>query len=132
VVLIGRFASHYRPIPFAVGQFFVTGLLSLTVGFLTEWPFTQDAGLFTLTVLYTGIFSVGVAYTLQVWGQRFAPPTDAALILSLESVFAALSGWLMLGETLTSPQILGGLLILGGVVLSQADWVLNVRKEGMT
>lgn len=129
VVLIGRFASRYAPIAFAVGQFFVTGLLSLAAGLLTEWPFAPDPGLFAFTVLYTGVFSVAIAYTLQVWGQRYAPPTDAALILSLESVFAALSGWLVLGELLNGAQAVGCVLIFGGVMLSQADVFWHHWKE---
>lgn len=57
-------------------------------------------------IFYRGLMSVGVGYTLQVWGQNHTPPTDAALILSLESVFAALAGWLILSQFLSPLQIL--------------------------
>jgi drug/metabolite transporter (DMT)-like permease len=70
-------------------------------------------------VAYTAVFSVGIGYTLQVWGQRFTPPTDAALILSLEAVFAVLSAWLFLSERLVLIQIAGCALILGGVLMTQ-------------
>ena len=120
VVLLGRFATRFEPIPFAVAQFIIAGLLSILTGFWVEPLTTVLSGLFALTVLYTGVLSVGVAYTLQVWGQRYAPPTDAALILSLESVFAALSGWLVLNERLVFWQIAGCIMILMAVLLSQS------------
>jgi drug/metabolite transporter (DMT)-like permease len=63
--------------------------------------------------------SLGLCYTLQVWAQRHTPPSDAALILSLESVFAVLAGWLLLNELLTGIQVLGCLLIFLAVGLSQ-------------
>lgn len=129
VVLIGRFAVNYDPLPFAIAQFLVTGLISLAVGLLWEWPVTFQPGTFAVTVLYTGIFSVGIAYTLQVWGQRHAPPTDAALILSLESVFAALSGWLILGEYLRPVQIVGCALIFIAVIISQTSAFFSQRRN---
>jgi drug/metabolite transporter (DMT)-like permease len=67
--------------------------------------------------------ALGVCYTLQVWAQRHAPPADAALLLSLESVFAVLAGWLILGERLASVQYIGCGLIFVAVALSQLkDW----------
>ena len=63
--------------------------------------------------------SVGVAYTLQVAAQRDARPAPAAIILSLEAVFAVLTGWLLLGETLTLQALIGCALMLGGMIWSQ-------------
>ena len=80
-----------------------------------------------LAVLYVGIFSTGIGYTLQAVGQRHAPETDAAFILNLESVFAALFGFLLLGEVLQPIQILGCGLILLAVVLAQASPRLGSR-----
>jgi drug/metabolite transporter (DMT)-like permease len=62
---------------------------------------------------------VGLGYTLQVWAQRYTPPADAAIILSLEAVFAVLSGWLFLSERLNMIQLIGCSFILGGVLLTQ-------------
>ncbi len=121
VVLLGRFASRYPPLPFATAQFAVTGVLGLVAGAALEWPLTVEPAVMLPAVLYTGIFSVAIAYTLQVWGQRHTPPTDAALILSLESVFALLSGWLVLGETLLPLQVWGCILIFAAVLLSQIE-----------
>ncbi len=119
VVVLGKFASRYPPFRFSVAQFLVAGALNMAAGAALE-PFTALAsGVFWKAALYTGIFSVAVGYTLQVWGQRRTPPSAAALILSLESVFAALGGWWILGERLAPIQIAGSALIFAAVVLSQ-------------
>jgi drug/metabolite transporter (DMT)-like permease len=117
LVLLGKFALRFESILFAAGQFVIAGLFNLFAGFILEKPVINVA--FVEAVVYTAVFSVGIGYTLQVWGQRFTPPTDAALILSLEAVFAVLSAWLFLSETLALIQIIGCLLILGGVLLTQ-------------
>jgi drug/metabolite transporter (DMT)-like permease len=70
-------------------------------------------------ILYTGAFSIAIGFTLQAVAQEHTPTNDAALIMSLESVFAVLFGWLILRETLLPIQILGCLLILSAVVLIQ-------------
>ena len=116
-VVLGKFAVRFAPIQFAAGQFLVAGLLNLMVGVFFERLLLNPA--LIGAVVYTAVFSVGIGYTLQVWGQRYTPPTDAALILSLEAVFALLSGWLFLSETLSGIQITGCALILGGVLLTQ-------------
>lgn len=117
LVIIGKFATSFASIQFAAGQFLVAGLLNLVAGlFLEQSQLNRDV---IGAVVYTAVFSVGIGYTLQVWAQRFTPPTDAALILSLEAVFAALTGWLFLSETLVTTQIVGCGLILGGVLLTQ-------------
>lgn len=71
-------------------------------------------------ILYGGLMSVGVAYTLQVVAQRDARPAPAAIILSLEAVFAALAGWMLLDETLTVRAMVGCALMLAGTIWSQA------------
>jgi drug/metabolite transporter (DMT)-like permease len=79
-----------------------------------------------LPILYTGVLSVGVAYTLQVVGQRDTPPSQAAIILSLETVVAALGGWLLLSETLSPRGVIGCALMFVGMVVSQLD----MRTQG--
>jgi drug/metabolite transporter (DMT)-like permease len=116
-VVLGKFAVRFASIQFATGQFLVAGILNLLAGLLFEQPFLNGAMIGA--VVYTALFSVGIGYTLQVWGQRYTPPTDAALILSMEAVFAVLSGWLFLSENLTFIQISGCALIMGGVLLTQ-------------
>ncbi|KAB1439108.1 DMT family transporter [Pseudodesulfovibrio senegalensis] len=100
-------------------QFAVCAALSLGVAIFTEdiaLASILDAG---IPILYGGIMSVGVAYTLQVVAQRDANPSHAAVILSLESVFAALGGWMMLDETLGMRALIGCALMLAGMLLSQ-------------
>jgi drug/metabolite transporter (DMT)-like permease len=71
-----------------------------------------------------------LGYTLQIWGQKHTPPTDAAILLSLESVFAVLGAWVWLGETLTIVQVIGCGVILAAVILSQARGWGRIELEG--
>lgn len=119
VVVLGKFASRYDALRFSAGQFLVSGMLNLGVGAFTESIPMAQIWLFVGALLYTAIFSVGVGYTLQVWAQRHTPPTDAAILLSLEAVFAVLFGWLVLGEVLSPIQALGCGLIFVAVLLAQ-------------
>jgi drug/metabolite transporter (DMT)-like permease len=122
VIVLGKFASKFEALSFSVGQLFVCGILNLGFGVFVENPMPFDWSLIG-AVAYTAFFSLGLCYTLQVWAQRHSPPADAALILSLESVFAVLAGWLLLNEKLIAIQILGCVLIFAAVVLSQfKEW----------
>ena len=122
VVVLGKFASRFESMSFSVGQLAVCGLLNFGVGLAVEpmIAFNRQIG---FAIAYTAFFSLGLCYTLQVWAQRHTPPADAALLLSLESVFAVLSGWLLLDETLAAIQVLGCALIFVAVLLSQfKEW----------
>ena len=117
VALLGKFASRFDPMSFSAGQLIICGILNLILGLFVEEPmFTKPlAG----AIIYTAVLSLGLCYTLQVWAQKHTPPADAALILSLESVFAVVSGWLLLNEKLAPVQIFGCFLIFVAVMLSQ-------------
>lgn len=118
-VVLGKFASRFEPVSFAAGQFFFSGLFNLIFGLFLE-PTGQLMLLPVIgAILYRVIFSIGIGYTLQVWGQRHTPPTDAALILGLEAVFAVISGWVILKQILLPVQILGCVIIFGAVMISQ-------------
>jgi drug/metabolite transporter (DMT)-like permease len=120
VVLLGKYASRYEAVAFSAGQLAVASALNwLAAGFTERLPLPIPSGLI-IAVLYTAVVSLGLGYTLQIWGQRHTPPTDAAIILSLESVFAAASGYLILEERLSALQVLGCTVIMLAVVLSQA------------
>ena len=122
VIILGKFASKFEAMSFSVGQLFVCGMLNLGVGIFTE-PLMSFNWPLAFAIAYTAFFSLGLCYTLQVWAQQHTPPADAALILSLESVFAVLSGWRLLDERLVFIQILGAVLIFIAVVLSQfKEW----------
>jgi drug/metabolite transporter (DMT)-like permease len=122
VIVLGKYASRYEAMSFSVGQLFVCAILNLGVGLFVESSLTFSWPLFG-AISYTAFFSLGLCYTLQIWAQRHTPPADAALILSLESVFAVVSGWLILNEKLVPLQIFGCMLIFFAVVLSQfKEW----------
>jgi drug/metabolite transporter (DMT)-like permease len=119
VLLVDRFTRRTDAIPFALVQFGVCSALSLAMASLTERAHPVDVQGAALPIVYGGALSVGVAYTLQVLGQRSAPPTAAALLLSTEAVFAALGGAWILGESLRGRSLAGCGLMLAGVVVSQ-------------
>lgn len=112
-------SRRYPPIEIAAGQFFVCALLNLPFAICLE---TIDVSALLAAwwpILYVGIFSTGIAYTLQIVGQKHLPPTECSMILSLEMVFGGLSGALVLGETMTIKEIAGVLFMTAGVFLSQ-------------
>jgi drug/metabolite transporter (DMT)-like permease len=120
VILIDWLAQRLNVIRIALGQFLVCGSLSTLLGLWLEPGAPPTILDYWWVVLYTGAISAGLGYTLQVASQRYAPPADTAVILSLEAVFAALSGWLVLGEVLEPVQLLGCGIMFGGMLLSQA------------
>ncbi len=125
VIVLGKYAYRFDAMSFSVGQLLVCGVLNLAIGLFAE-PVMSFNGPLLFATAYTAFFSLGLCYTLQVWAQRHSPPADAALILSLESVFAVLSGWLLLNERLAAIQIVGCVLIFLAVILSQfKEWTLR-------
>ena len=117
VMLVGALASRTRaPLAVAAVQFMVCGTLGLGLGYMVESPVMADFFGAILGICYVGIFSVGMAFTFQVVGQRYTPAADAAIILSSETVFAAIGGILFLGEQLTVFQISGGALIFASII----------------
>ena len=117
VVLVGIMASRTRaPLVVAVAQFVVCGVSGLVLGYFVESPVLADFLGAIWGICYVGFFSVGMAFTFQVVGQRYTPAADAAIILSSETVFAAIGGMLILGERLTAFQFLGGALIFASII----------------
>ena len=117
VILVGAMASKTRaPLVVAAVQFTVCGIFGLVLGYIVESPLAVDFIGAVWGICYVGVFSVGMAFTLQVIGQRYTPAPDAAIILSSETVFAALGGILFLGERLTSMQFMGGALIFASII----------------
>ena len=130
VHLISRFSDQVGPLRLSVMQFAVCGLLSVCAAFLFETPSAADIAGGLWPILYGAFLSVGLAYTLQVVAQRTADPTHAVVILSLEGVFAALGGWLVLGEVLSLRDLLGSGLILVGMLISQFFGSLRKNPVG--
>ncbi|MFH1277985.1 MAG: DMT family transporter [Candidatus Eisenbacteria bacterium] len=121
VLLIGRLSGGARlpAIPLAAVQFATVSLLSVGAAIVTETPEAAGIRAAAIPILYGGLLSVGVAYTLQVAGQRHAAPGPAAIILSLEAVFAVLGGRLLLGETISGRGLAGCALMLAGIVCAE-------------
>jgi drug/metabolite transporter (DMT)-like permease len=125
VQLIGWFSPRTDSLALASIQFGVCALLSLTVA--AGWETVVLAGILkaAVPILYGGLCSVGIAYTLQVVVQKTAHPAHAAIILSLEGAFAVLGGWLILGEILSLRGLIGCALMLAGMIVSQTSLLRN-------
>ena len=119
VLLIGWLSPRVSAIRLSVIQFYVTGLISLALGLSLETYTPGGLEAAAGAILYTGLMSTGVAYTLQVVAQQWASSSHAAIILSLEAMFAVLGGWLLLDETLPLRGVVGCLLMLTGMIVAQ-------------
>ncbi|WP_432738728.1 DMT family transporter [Maridesulfovibrio sp. FT414] len=119
VIVISLLATKVDPVKFASGQFAACSVFSFIGAFIFEDVTVSGIAGGIIPILYGGLMSVGVAYTLQVVAQQDAKPAHAAIILSLESVFAAIAGWLLLGEMLSMQGVIGCGLMLCGMLISQ-------------
>ncbi len=115
--------DHYSPLVDGVImsciQFFTCGVLSIIPMMILEQPEIASILEAWIPILYSGALSGGVAYTLQIIGQKGTDPSVSSLLLSLESVFAALGGFIILGETFTGRELIGSLLIFSAVIITQ-------------
>jgi drug/metabolite transporter (DMT)-like permease len=118
VILVSRAVKHMEVLTFAVGQYFAAGLINVLVGIGMKQPLSGLASGWW-TILYIGLISTAVGYTLQVLGQKYAPPTDATILLSMEAVFAAVAGYFFLEETMEAVQLVGCGMILVAVLITQ-------------
>jgi drug/metabolite transporter (DMT)-like permease len=119
MMLVGRFALRHDTLMLALVQFVTCGVACLVVGLVIEPVSLAVLTRAAPTILYGGALSVGVAYTIQVVAQRYAAPSHAAVIFSMEGVFAALAGLLVLDETLTARSLFGCALMLAGLIVCQ-------------
>ncbi|HEX3638262.1 MAG TPA: DMT family transporter [Paraburkholderia sp.] len=126
MMLVGRFALRHDPLMLALVQFVTCGLACLVVGLAIEPVSLVGIERAAPTILYGGALSVGIAYTIQVVAQKHATPSHAAVIFSMEGVFAALAGWLVLGETLSARALFGCTLMLAGLIACQ---VMPARRR---
>jgi len=131
VLVIGYLAKRMDTLKLALVQYLVCGFISLFIAIAIEMISWDMIVATTIPLLYAGIMSTGIAYTLQVVAQQHAHSSHAAIILSLEGAFAVLGGWLLLDEHLPARGLLGCALMLTGMFLSQLFPKLgSVLKRG--
>jgi drug/metabolite transporter (DMT)-like permease len=128
MILVSRVVKHMDVITFSVGQYLAAGLLFILFSLWLHMPYDGLAEGWW-TILYIGLLSTAVGYTLQVFGQKYAPATDATILLSMEAVFAALTGFVFLGETMLPLQLVGCGLILIAVFVTQVNASRSIRSE---
>ena len=125
ILIIDYFAPKADGVALSCIQFWFSGIVCMGIAILKEAPDFVAIFQAAIPILYAGVMSCGVAYTLQIIGQKHMKPTVASLILSLESVISVLAGWVILHEVLTGRQLLGCILVFGAVILAQ----LPVKSE---
>ncbi len=130
VLILGWLSPRMNPIRLSCIQFATCSALSFFVAAFTETVTIEGIRGAAIPILYGGLMSVGVAYTLQVVAQKDAPPAHASIILSLEALFAALTGWLLLGEVLSPRAAFGCILMMAGFLAAQL-WPLWRRGRGI-
>ena len=119
ILVVDRFAPYVDAVRMNVIQSLFCGLISIIPTVLLESPDAKNILACWFPLLYTGLMSMGIAYSLQIIGQKSMEPSRAALIMSLESVFAVLFGWLFLGELLSIHETIGCVLMLVAILLCQ-------------
>lgn len=119
ILLIDRVSHRVDSVRLCSMEFFVCGVLSMILMFCTETPRWDAVLRCWLPICYTGICSSGIGYTFQIIGQAYTEPAVASLLMSLESVFSVLFGWLLLRQMLSIRELLGCLLVFSAVILAQ-------------
>ena len=119
ILLIDRYARAVDAIELCFMQMIICTIGSAVLAAIYESFAWSDIWGAAVPILYAGLFSCGVAYTCQILGQAYVEPTHAAILMSTEAIFAAVAGWIVLGETMSGVQLLGCALLLGGAFMAQ-------------
>ncbi len=130
ILCVDRFAPRVDGVTLARDEFLVTGALSMVIALLTEEIRMEGLLAAAIPILYAGILSGAVGYTLQIIGQRDVNPTIASLLMCLESVFAVLTGALLLGERMTGREAAGCVLMFTAVILAQLSTAVRGKRAG--
>ena len=119
IMAIDYFSPKVDGVKLSCMQFLVSGGINTVLMLLIEEPVWSDIVICAVPILYSGLMSCGVAYTLQIIGQKYAEPTVASIVMSLESVFAALAGWAILGEAMSGREMFGCVLAFAAIIMVQ-------------
>ena len=119
IMVVDHFSPLVDGVCLSFVQFLTAGSLGMVVAFITEQPSFAALSAAAVPILYTGVFTMGVAYTLQIVAQKDTDPTVASLILCMESVFAVVFGWLILHETLSLREGVGSGFMFVAILLAQ-------------
>lgn len=121
IIVIDKYCNIIGGVRLSAFQFVVSAIISGILALIFELDVINASSIVSVIpqILYMGIMSSGIAYTLQIVGQRYAEPAIASLSMSLESVFAALGGWVITGNALKGNEIIGCLLVFGAIILAQ-------------
>ena len=129
ILLVDKFALKVDLIELSASQIFVTAILSSICMLIFEnptWAAVTDAA---IPIFYGGILSSGAAFTLQLYGQKYVEPAVAAILMSFESIFGALSGWLILGEEMSGREIFGCVLMISGIFATQWRTIFKIPRQ---
>ena len=129
ILVVDYFSPKADGVGISCIQFWISAIISAGLMFLFENPQMQEVLAAAKPILYAGIMSCGVAYTLQIIGQKHVEPTIASLLMSLESVFSVLAGWVLLGQILSVKELLGCALVFTAVVLAQIPVPQKLNKN---
>lgn len=121
IMAVDKYVPYTGGVKLSIMQFSVAAVISFILAFVFEWNQISVSNILSAVpqILYMGVMSSGVAYTLQIVGQKYAEPTVASLSMSLESVFAALGGWVISGNVLHTREIIGCILVFAAIVVAQ-------------
>ena len=129
IIVIDRY-THVDGVRLSRVQLLASGVLSLVCALVFEHPQMSLVIAAAIPILYAGICSDGIAYTFQIIAQKTTDPTVASILMSLESVFAALGGWLVLSEALSPVELVGCALVFAAVMIAQVpDFIENARSK---
>ena len=129
ILVIDKFANKVDILELSTAQIFLTAILSFISMLIFETPTLETITNAAIPIIYGGLMSSGVAFTLQIYGQKYAEPSAAAILMSFESIFGAVSSWLILGEVMTGREIFGCVLMIAGIIVTQ--WrVISGKSKG--
>jgi len=119
ILVIDYFSPRVDGVKMSCIQFFTCGIICTLIMMFIECPSIENIMAAGIPILYAGVMSCGVAYTLQIVGQVGINPTVASLIMSLESVISVVAGWLILGEILSQKEIIGCVVMFAAILMAQ-------------